>query len=131
MKAFTLAETDSEPSDPNTFVGQARLTRMDGASKQPSTNVYRVAFDAGARTNWHSHSGPQLLQILEGVCRYQNDGGEVREAVAGDLLTVAPGERHWHGASPAGPMTHVAINIDATTNWFEPVSETDYADYGV
>ena len=131
MKAFTLADTHSEPSDPDTFVGQARLTRMDGASKQPTTNVYRVAFDAGARTNWHSHSGPQLLQILEGVCRYQTDGGEVREAVAGDLLTVAPGERHWHGASPAGPMTHIAININAATNWFEPVSETDYSDYCV
>ena len=129
MKAFTLADTHSEPSDPNTFVGQARLTRMDGVSKQPTTNVYRVAFDASARTNWHSHTGPQLLQILEGVCRYQTDGGEVREAVAGDLLTVAPGERHWHGASPAGPMTHIAININATTAWFEPVSETDYADY--
>ena len=127
MKAFTLAETDSEPSDPNTFVGQARLTRMDGASKQPTTNVYRVAFDAGARTNWHSHSGPQLLQVLEGVCRYQTDGGEVREAVAGDLLTVAPGERHWHGAAPASPMTHIAINIDATTRWYEPVTDAEYA----
>ena len=129
MKAFTLADTHSEPSDPNTFVGQARLTRMDRASIQPTTNVYRVAFDAGARTNWHSHSGPQLLQILEGVCRYQTNGGEVREAMAGDLLTVAPGERHWHGASPAGPMTHIAININSTTNWFEPVSETNYAAY--
>ena len=127
MKAFTLAETRSEPSDPHTFVGRARLTRMDGASEQPNTNVYRVAFEAGARTNWHSHSGPQLLQILEGVCRYQTDGEQVREAVAGDLMAIAPGERHWHGASPAGPMTHVAINIDATTNWFEPVSEASYA----
>ena len=91
MKAFTLADTHSEPSDTSTFVGQARLTRMNGAAKQPTANVYRVAFDAGARTNWHSHSGPQLLQILEGVCRYQTDGEKVLEAVAGDLLTVEPG----------------------------------------
>ena len=127
MKAFTLAETRSEPSDPHTFVGRARLTRMDGASEQPNTNVYRVAFEAGARTNWHSHSGPQLLQILAATCRFQKFGGAIREAVAGDLVTVEPGERHWHGASPAGPMTHVAVNIAATTSWFEPVTEEQFA----
>lgn len=127
MKAFSLSTLRDEPSDPKTFVGQARLTRMNGAADRPSTNVYRVAFEPEARTNWHSHSGPQLLQIIEGVCRYQKDGEQLREAVAGDLVAVAPGERHWHGASPAGPMTHVAINIDATTTWFEPVSDADYA----
>ena len=127
MKVFTLAALESEPSDPNTFVGRARLTRMNDAAAQPHTNVYRVAFDAGARTNWHSHTGPQLLQILEGSCRFQKDGGPVREAAVGDLISFEPGERHWHGATPDGPMTHAAINIDATTSWFERVAEREYA----
>jgi quercetin dioxygenase-like cupin family protein len=127
MKVFTLAALESEPSDPNTFVGRARLTRMNYAAAQPHTNVYRVAFDAGARTNWHSHTGPQLLQILEGSCRFQKDGGPVREAAVGDLISFEPGERHWHGATPDGPMTHAAINIDATTSWFERVAEREYA----
>jgi len=127
MKVFTLATLDSEPSDPNTFVGRARLTRMSDAAAQPQTNVYRVGFDAGARTNWHSHTGPQLLQILEGTCRFQKAGGPVREAAVGDLISIEPGERHWHGATPGGPMTHAAINIDATTSWFEPVTESEYA----
>ena len=128
MKVFTLAALKSEPSDPNTFVGRARLTRMNDAAAQPHTNVYRVAFDKGARTNWHSHTGPQLLQILEGTCRFQKDGGPVREAAVGDLISFEPGERHWHGATPGGPMTHAAINIDATTSWFEPVTEREYAE---
>ena len=128
MKVFSLGALESEPSDPNTFVGEARLTRMTAAADAPATNVYRVAFAARARTNWHAHTGPQLLQIVEGVCRCQTDGTPVREAVAGDLVSFAPGERHWHGASPAGPMTHVAINIDAATSWFEPVTDADYGD---
>ena len=127
MRLLPLAALDSEASDPNTFVGRARLTRMNDAADHPPANVYRVAFEAGARTNWHSHTGPQLLQIIEGTCRFQKDGGQVREAVVGDLISIAPGERHWHGAAPASPMTHIAINIDATTRWYEPVTDAEYA----
>ena len=127
MKVFTLAALDSEPSDPNTFVGRARLTRMNDAAAHPPANVYRVAFKAGARTNWHSHTGPQLLQIIEGTCHFQKAGERAREAVVGDLISIAPGERHWHGAAPTGPMTHIAINIDATTRWYEPVTDAEYA----
>ena len=127
MKVFTLAALDGEPSDPNTFVGRARLTRMSHAAAVPPTHVSRVAFEAGARTNWHTHSSPQLLQVLEGACRFQQAGGPVQEAAAGDLISIAPGDRHWHGAAPTRPMTHVAINIDATTNWLEPVTDEEYA----
>ena len=75
MKIFTLAALTSEPSDPATFVGRARLTRMNNAADHPPANVYRVAFEASARTNWHSHTGPQLLQIVEGTCRFQKGRG--------------------------------------------------------
>ena len=130
MRLFTLAALDSEESDPNTFVGRARLTRMNDAADHPPANVYRVAFEASARTNWHSHTGPQLLQIIEGTCRFQKAGERVREAVVGDLVSIESGERHWHGAAPNGPMTHIAINIDATTSWFEPVTAEEYAGQG-
>jgi 4-carboxymuconolactone decarboxylase len=126
MKTFTLGALDSEPADPNTFVGRARLTRMNDAAADPHTHVYRVAFEAGARTNWHLHTGPQLLQVIEGTCRFQKDGDRVREALVGDLISIEPGERHWHGAAAAGPMTHIAINIDAKTQWLEPVTDEDY-----
>ena len=127
MRVFTLATLDSEPSDPNTFVGHARLTRMNDAAARPHTNIYRVAFEAGARTNWHSHTGPQLLQIIEGTCRFQKVGEPVHEAITGDLISFEPGERHWHGAVPTGPMTHIAINIDATTSWYGPVTDEEFA----
>lgn len=126
MKLFSLAALAAEPADPKTFVGRARLTRMDAVSAAPPVNVYRVAFEARARTHWHAHDGPQLLQVVEGVCRFQKDGEPVREAGPGDLIAVAPGERHWHGAGPDGPMTHVAVNIDAQTNWFEAVGDAEY-----
>jgi quercetin dioxygenase-like cupin family protein len=126
VKVFSLSTLDSEPSDSKTFVGHARLTRMHDAADRPHTNVYRVAFEPGARTHWRTHTGPQLLQVIEGTCRYQKDGGAVREADVGDLIAIEPGERHWHGAGPDGPMTHVAINIDAKASWFEAVTDLEY-----
>jgi quercetin dioxygenase-like cupin family protein len=38
-------------------------------------------------------------------------------------------ERHWHGASPATAMSHIAIqeSVDGrSVTWAEPVSDTDY-----
>ena len=40
--------------------------------------------------------------------------------------SIAPGERHWHGASADGRMVHVALNVDASTTWLEKVSEREY-----
>jgi quercetin dioxygenase-like cupin family protein len=46
---------------------------------------------------------------------------------AGGAIRIEPGERHWHGATPDAPMTHLALNIDAATEWFEPVTDVEYA----
>jgi quercetin dioxygenase-like cupin family protein len=42
----------------------------------------------------------------------------------GDLVTALPGEEHWHGAGPNGPMTHLAIQFGVTA-WDEAVEEGD------
>jgi quercetin dioxygenase-like cupin family protein len=109
-----------EDADPETFTGRARIKRMGGAGAAPAVRFYRVAFDPGARTHWHTHSGAQLLVVLEGRCLVQRWGGEVQRAEAGDVIHVAPGEKHWHGAGPDTPTVHLAINVDAETTWLEP-----------
>ncbi len=85
-----------------------------------------MSFEPGGRTNWHRHTGVQLLLIVEGEGRVQKDGEPVRVIRVGDSVSIAPGEKHWHGASPESAMTHVAINLAATTEWLEPVSDEDY-----
>ncbi|MYD71992.1 MAG: cupin domain-containing protein [Acidobacteria bacterium] len=127
MQIAQLARLVSEASDPNTFVGRARLTRLPGLSDDPAVHGFRVEFQPAARTNWHTHSGPQLLIVVAGTCRLQKDGEAVIELASGDVACIAPGERHWHGASPDGPMTHVAINISSRTTWLEPVSDAEYS----
>lgn len=126
MKAFPLADHPAEPVDPENFTGAGTLVRMDGVCEVPRVNAYRVTFEPRTRTAWHTHSGTQLLLVVEGTCRCQNYGEPVREIGAGGIVSIAPGERHWHGATPDGPMTHVALNIDAATTWLERVSDREY-----
>ena len=126
MRIRRLTEQTVEGSDPKTFTGEATLIRLNGLADDPGINAYRVAFQPRARTDWHTHSGIQLLIILDGVCRLQTDGGAVTEINAGDMVSIEPDERHWHGASDREPMTHLAVNVASTTSWFEKVTDDEY-----
>ena len=130
MRIARLTALASEAADPNTFTGRARMARMPGLADAPPVQAFRVEFEPEARTHWHEHSGPQLLVVLAGRCRVQCAGEPVREIEAGDVACIAPGERHWHGASADGPMTHLAVNVDSATTWFEAVSDAQYAGRG-
>ncbi len=126
MKVFDLEAFRAEPVDPANFTGEGTLVRMDGVCERPGVNAYRVAFEPETRTAWHTHSGTQLLVVVEGTCRFQREGDAVQEVAAGGLVSIAAGERHWHGASPDARMVHVALNIDAATTWLEKVTDREY-----
>lgn len=119
------------PADPATFTGQAYTARVARSAGEAPTQVYYVRFEPRARTNWHAHSGTQLLLIQEGVCLLQRASGGVERHPAGSTVRIEPGERHWHGAAPEEPRVHVAINLsNERTDWQEPVSEAEYANAG-
>ena len=86
-------------------------------------------FDPGARTAWHTHPLGQTLVVISGVGLAQREGGPVETIYAGDVIWFPPGEKHWHGATAAAPMTHIAIQeaLDGkTVDWLEPVSDAQY-----
>ena len=91
--------------------------------------VNRVSFEPGARTNWHTHPLGQTLYVISGVGRIQTKGGPVREIKPGDVIWIPPGEKHWHGGSPANAMTHIAMqeSLDGShATWMEPVTDEEY-----
>jgi hypothetical protein len=49
----------------------------------------------------------------------------VRGGRAGDTVTSAPGEWHWHGAAPGTFIVHLAVS-DGTTEWAEHVTDDEY-----
>jgi quercetin dioxygenase-like cupin family protein len=127
MKLFHAADHPPRPADTDHFTGSATVAQINQMSERPAINMYRVTFQPSGRTAWHAHSGVQLLLIVDGQCRVQKAGEPIQEVSAGGVVRIEPGERHWRGATPDAAMTHLALNINTTTRWFEQVSDAEYA----
>jgi len=101
------------------------------AGSPPDVGVFRVFFEPGARTNWHTHPEGQILHVVTGEGRAQREGGPIVDIGPGDVVYFAPGEKHWHGAGPETFMVHAAINPANTTgggtDWMEPVTDEEYS----
>ena len=68
--------------------------------------------------------------MLSGLGLVQREGSEIDEIRPGDVAWFAPGEKHWHGASPKTAMTHIAIQeaLDGkAVDWLEHVTDEQYA----
>ena len=85
----------------------------------------RVRLEAGARSNWHSHSWGQLLLVEEGHGRVQIRDQPLREMRPGEPVMTGAGVVHWHGAAPEASMLMVSLRGPAV-EWFEPVDDDVY-----
>ena len=112
-----------EKADAQTFLGDAQIKRM---FSQENIKVFRVACKAGARMNWHNHSGNQILMVTEGTCWLQKRGEAKQTLKAGDVAFIHAGEEHWHGASQDKGMVHLVVNVDCQTIWGARVTEGEY-----
>ena len=129
MELFRNGTRPPQTGDPAYFTGRVRLDPIVRAPDPARVAAATVTFEPGARTHWHTHPLGQTLLIVAGVGRVQHEGGPVAEVRPGDVVWFAPGERHWHGASPQVAMTHIAIQErleGAVVEWLEHVSDADY-----
>lgn len=88
-----------------------------------------VEFEAGSRTAWHTHPKGQTLVIISGKGLVQNEGGDIQEMLPGNVITIPPNTRHWHGAAPDSSMSHIAISTPDngdTVTWMELVSQEQF-----
>ncbi len=111
------------------FTGTVRTDPLFNGFDPARVQGVSVSFEPGARTAWHTHPLGQTLVVTAGLGRAQSAGGPVMEIRPGDVVWFGPGEKHWHGASPATAMTHIAIHEvkdGKTVDWMEQVSDSDY-----
>jgi quercetin dioxygenase-like cupin family protein len=111
------------------FTGTVRIDPLFTAPAPARVAGAAVTFEPGARTAWHTHPLGQTLVVTGGLGRVQREGGPVEEIRPGDVVWFEPGERHWHGASPATAMTHIAIQeaLDGkAVEWLQHVSDQEY-----
>jgi quercetin dioxygenase-like cupin family protein len=111
------------------FTGAVRVDPLFAANAPARALGVTVTFEPGARTAWHTHPLGQTLIVTAGNGLIQLWGAEIQEIRPGDVVWIAPGEKHWHGASAATAMTHIAIQEQQdgkTADFMEHVSEEQY-----
>lgn len=111
------------------FTGKVWQDPIIAAPAPARLVVFRVGFEPGARTAWHTHPFGQTLHVVSGIGRVQTKGGPVQEIRPGDTVWIPPNEKHWHGASPTNGMVHFAMQeaLDGkTADWMELVTDEDY-----
>ncbi|MBP2305351.1 cupin domain-containing protein [Azospirillum melinis] len=111
------------------FTGTVRIDPLFQPHPPARTTAASVTFEPGARTAWHTHPLGQTLIVTAGCGRAQREGGPIEEIRPGDVVWFAPGERHWHGASPTMAMTHIAIQeqLDGkAVDWMDKVTDEQY-----
>ena len=130
MTDILSSDTQQEVEGPaELFTGRATIRGQFARDEPSRVTGAIVTFEPGARTNWHTHPLGQTLVVIDGVGWTQVDGEPVQEFAAGDILLCPADRRHWHGATPHGPMAHIAIqeSLDGTNvTWMEPVTDDQY-----
>src|SRR2546428_11799858 len=91
------------------FTGTVRIDPLFEAADPARVVGASVTFEPGARTAWHTHPLGQTPIVTAGCGRARRWGGPIEEIRPGDVISFAPGEKHWHGAAPTTAMTHIAI----------------------
>ena len=127
-----IKRSDSQASDKRPieyFTGAVRFAPLFEAPDPARVQGASVTFEPGARTAWHTHPLGQNLIVTAGCGRVQRWGGPIEEIRPGDVVSILPGEKHWHGASPSTAMTHIAIQEELDgkiADWMEKVSDEQY-----
>lgn len=128
--AVTRAGTHPSTTGPSSnFTGAVRVDSRFSATPPAAVGGGTVTFEPGARTAWHTHPLGQTLIVTAGVGLVQHWDGEIQEIRPGDIAWIPPGVKHWHGASAATGMSHIAISetLDGkSVEWMEYVTDEQY-----
>lgn len=108
------------------FIGRAYLRPLT----QEGGPIANVTFEPGCRNNWHiHHKGGQILLVTGGRGWYQAWGEPARELRPGDVVSIPPEVKHWHGAAKDSWFSHLAVEVTAegsSNEWLEPVDDEAY-----
>jgi quercetin dioxygenase-like cupin family protein len=111
------------------FTGKAWVKMLVSNDTTFNSAIGNVVFEAGARNNWHTHPGGQILICTEGIGYYQEKGKPIQILEKGDVITIPPDLVHWHGASPDSEFTHIAISTNTQNgivDWLDRVTDEEY-----
>ena len=88
-------------------------------------NTRRLRFEAGARTNWHTHTAAQMIWAEEGRGLYQMMGEPVKELRKDVPVLLKANVPHWHGATPDSYVVQLTI-YGGDIKWGAPVTDAEF-----
>jgi quercetin dioxygenase-like cupin family protein len=112
------------------FTGLVRIDPLFQPTPPSRVSAGLVTFEPGSRTAWHTHPLGQTLIVTAGKGWVQEAGQQRRDIVAGDIVSIPQGVKHWHGATTTTGMSHIAIQESEggrNVDWLEKVSDDQYA----
>lgn len=124
---YTVASYhDAGMKAPNThYLGEAWLNALVRADADLNYNITKATFRANSTLDWHMHTTPQVLIIVEGEGYYQERGKDPVTMKVGDVITCARETEHWHASSKDRDVTYLAI-YSGETVWTEVLTQEDY-----
>ncbi|WP_460353409.1 (R)-mandelonitrile lyase [Mycobacterium sp. ZZG] len=130
--SMEISRDDSRPAaagPAETFTGQVSVKPLFGTNDVRTSGAGQVTFSPCARSAWHTHPAGQTLIVTSGTGWVQEWGGVKQQMNPGDVIWTPPGVKHWHGATDADTMTHIALQQDVdgrNVHWMEHVSDDQY-----
>lgn len=111
------------------FTGKSYLAPLS----KDQMGIFNVTFEPACRNNWHIHNadkgGGQILICVTGKGYYQEWGKKAQLLLPGDVVNIACGVKHWHGAQKDSWFSHLAIEVpgeNTQTEWLEQVTDEEY-----
>jgi quercetin dioxygenase-like cupin family protein len=113
---------------PNThYIGEAWLNGLIRAEGDLNYNITKATFKANSTLDWHKHSTPQILIIVEGEGYYQEKGKDAIIIKTGDVVKCDSGIEHWHASSKKSDVTYLAIyGGNEPTTWTKVLTQEAY-----
>lgn len=126
---YTLTSfMDEGVKAPNTHhIGDAWLNFLHQAAGDFNYNITQATFSANSTLDWHKHTSPQVLIIIEGEGYYQERGKQAIVLKKGDVIKCEKNVEHWHTSTAESKVSYIAIYGAEPTIWTEKLSQ-DYYD---
>lgn len=129
LVTVTLAaqQRGGAPAAPAPGAGAPNPNAVGVVNFEPTDGMLtrRLRFEAGARTNWHTHTHRQMLWAEEGRGLYQELGEPVKELVKDVPVLTKANVPHWHGAAPDSHVVQLTI-YGGDIKWGAPVTDAEY-----
>jgi quercetin dioxygenase-like cupin family protein len=116
------------PKAPNThYIGEAWLNSVLQADGEINYNITKATFRKNSTLDWHKHTTPQVLIIVEGEAYYQERGKEPVILKKGDVIKCNKDIEHWHSSTKENSVTYLAIyGGTQPTIWTEKLTQEYY-----